>query len=149
MFTTQMVLSANPYFNAAFVLRRNKIMSTNYYLHKPSSTQCNHCGHDPESENNIIHIGKSSYGWCFALHVDPTLGINTLEDWKAKWIETGVQIKNEYGDPVTTQDMLSIITERYPGRFCQKGLEPERHKLDQYCLGNGEGSWDYMIGEFS
>ncbi len=142
-----MVLNANPYFNAAFVLRRNKIMSTNYYLHKPSSTQCNHCGHDPESENNIIHIGKSSYGWCFALHVNPALGINTLEDWKAKWIEAGVQITNEYGDPVTTQDMLSIITER--DVFCEKGLEPERHKLDQYCLGNGEGSWDYMIGEFS
>ena len=75
-------------------------MSTNYYLHKPSTTQCNHCGHDPESENNIIHIGKSSHGWCFALHVYPELDINTLEDWKVKWAEEGVKIKNENGDDV-------------------------------------------------
>ena len=144
-----MVLNANPYFNVAFVLMKEK-MSTNYYLHKPSNTKCNHCGHDPESENNIIHIGKSSYGWCFALHVNSALGINTLEDWKLKWAEEGMKIKNEYGDDVPAVDMLDIITTRRAGNWSPKNLDPTRHKVDGvYCIGNGSDSFDLMIGEFS
>lgn len=144
-----MVLNVNPYFNVAFVLMKEK-MSTNYYLHKQSSTQCNHCGHDPESENNIIHIGKSSHGWCFALHVYPILGINTLEDWKARWAEEGVKIKNEYGDDVLPRDILHVITTRQAGNYSPAGQEPERHRIDGvYCIGNGSGSFDLMIGEFS
>lgn len=125
-------------------------MSTNYYLHKPSSTQCNHCGYDPESENNIIHIGKSSYGWCFALHVDPALGINTLEDWQTKWIEAGVKIKDEYDKDICLYDMLDIITNRRPGHWSPKDIVPTRHEVDGvYCIGNGSGSFDLMIGKFS
>ena len=124
-------------------------MSTNYYLHKPSTTQCNHCGHDPESENNIIHIGKSSHGWCFALHVYPELDINTLEDWKVKWAAEGMKIKNEYGDDVLPIDMLTIITTRRAGNWSPKNLDPARHEVDGvYCIGNGSGSFDLMIGEY-
>ena len=54
--------------------------------------------------NDVLHIGKSSSGWCFSLHVIPEQGINSLQDWvklfidpermilisgaRKKWIET-------------------------------------------------------------
>lgn len=123
-------------------------MGTNFYLHKPSKSKCNHCGHDPELK--ILHIGKSSFGWRFALHVIPEEGINSLEDWKREWSAEGSFIKNEYEETISVEKMLDTITNRKSGRFSPEGMEPQFHELDrQYCLGHGEGSWDYMVGEFS
>jgi hypothetical protein len=31
-----------------------------------------------EDSDDCLHIGKSSLGWCFSLHVIPERGINTL-----------------------------------------------------------------------
>jgi len=45
--------------------------------------------------------------------------------------------------------MISIIADRVPGKWAPRGMEPQRHSVDQYCSGNGEGSYDYMIGKFS
>ena len=41
-------------------------MGTNYYF-EDSSEVCECCGRGAES----LHIGKSSGGWCFSLHVMP------------------------------------------------------------------------------
>lgn len=96
-------------------------MGTNYYLHMDV---CDCCGRGDKA----LHIGKSSGGWCFSLHVDPYNNINTLEDWVALWDERilgGIDgklkykniIKNEYDEPITPSEMLAIITERnYEGR---------------------------------
>lgn len=78
-------------------------MGTNYYLHE---NICSHCGRGDEP----LHIGKSSAGWCFALHVIPERGLNSLEDWEKKF-EKGT-ILNEYGNPTSPEEMLRIITER-------------------------------------
>jgi len=86
-------------------------MGTNYYLQKKSGTcqTCGHCSEDPK------HIGKSSGGWCFSLHVYPEENITT------------VTIVNEYGETISP-----------------------RHRVDgKHCVGHGEGTWDYIIGEFS
>lgn len=69
-------------------------MGTNYYL-KPKPCEC--CGRTDEG----LHIGKSSAGWCFSLHVIPEEGINGLDDWKSRFDEPGVQIVNEYGEVVS------------------------------------------------
>lgn len=119
-------------------------MGTNFYL-----------------EENNAHIGKSSGGWCFALHIHPDDGINNLEDWKKAW--AGKQIVNEYDEYVTEDKMLDIITNRQwngiavrsdaflrhnhavmgPNNLC-------RNEIDgTHCVGYGEGTWDYLIGEFS
>ena len=42
-------------------------MGTNYYLHRPRTNECEHCGRADEAPP--LHIGKSSSGWCFSLHV--------------------------------------------------------------------------------
>lgn len=58
------------------------------------------------------HIGKSSYGWRFLLQVYPQLNINSLEDWK-KLLSEGT-IFDEYGDKISKEEMLEIITKKEP-----------------------------------
>lgn len=133
-------------------------MGTNFYYYE--SGPCPTCGHLPPNER---HIGKSSAGWCFSLHVYPEDGINDLPDWLPLLEKPGSYIRDEYGKQVSVEDMLSWIRERFwdgnvtkdqrwyeenhavPG---PKGLV--RHRLDsRHCVGHGEGTWDRIIGEFS
>lgn len=131
-------------------------MGTNYYWEeKPPCKTC-------ERPYEDRHIGKSSGGWCFALHVYPDEGINTLEDWKELWSNGAIQ--DEYGDKVSKAEMLKVITNR---SWCNRGtgitkeflednhaiLGPNyllRSKIDgRYCISYGLGTWDNLIGDFS
>lgn len=134
-------------------------MGTNYYWTPPAGEPCPHCGQAPEAPK-ARHIGKSSAGWCFALHVYPKEGINTLEDWKALW-SSGGAIQDGYGKDVAVDRMLEIITERRgveepsaewlrqnhavagPCKLARHALHPH------HVIGHGEGTWDYIIGDFS
>lgn len=111
-------------------------MGTNYYHH--AKTPCPTCGHEDEPR----HIGKSSCGCAFALHVYPDDGIHDLADWQPLF-ETG-RIVDEYGRPVTLADMLAIIKNRSHPRGLRRGTVDDR-----YCIGHGEGTWDLYVGEFS
>lgn len=144
-------------------------MGTNYYLHeKPACPTCGHCADEP------LHIGKSSGGWTFALHAIPEEGLHTLEDWIDRWSKPGAWIRNEYEEGITPEKMLSVITERKsirppddptawvstfyaneyefhakngsmrgPNGLARRVIRPG------YCIGHGEGTWDYIVGEFS
>lgn len=113
-------------------------MGTNYYLHQKPDCEC--CGRPFEP----LHIGKSSGGWAFALHVMPEDGISSLDDWRALWAADGAFIRNEYGERVSVEEMERTITARSHPR----GLL--RHELDnRHCIGHGEGTWDYITGVFS
>lgn len=110
-------------------------MGTNYYVDPLPPCEC--CGRSYESK----HIGKSSFGWCFALCVYPDEGINSLQDWRGYLL--GKVIRDEYGDLVSLDDFMNIVTERsFP-----RGLS--RHPIDGRCIGHGEGTFDYFIGYFS
>jgi hypothetical protein len=138
-------------------------MGTNFYLHKNA---CQHCGRSDEP----LHIGKSSVGWVFGLHVIPEDGIADLADWERLWSESGAIIKDEYGGKISKESMLSWITERgrdedvfshvpygYVSReeFHRmnesqdgpKGLL--RRRLSRRVIGYGKGTWDLVTGEFS
>ena len=137
-------------------------MGTNYYLRYDC---CERCGRADEQR----HIGKSSFGWCFSLHVEDEL--NSLDDWKREFQKPNTRIYDEYPNPVTVEEMILIITERagaksdldYPNQFYRSREEmmernsavpgPNgllRHKIDsKHCVGHGEGAWDYIRGEFS
>jgi len=127
-------------------------MGTNYYI----------------GRRNGYHIGKSSAGWCFSLHVDEERGINSLSDLKRKWKSR--TIVNEYGEKISKKKMLSIITERSWKRasfkpdgfykpwaeFHKKNYSEDgpngliRHKIDDIrCIDHGEGTYDYIQGVFS
>ena len=105
-------------------------MGTNYYL---TTKPCECCGHNEET-----HIGKSSAGWAFALHV--TDKIKSLEDWKILFDKFGSVITNEYGETITPTEMINRITKRQPQFLRHFGFNLVSH---------GEGSWDCLSGDFS
>jgi len=138
-------------------------MGTNYYLY--SKPPCKECGREYKS----LHIGKSSGGWCFSLHVVPEDSIYDLEDWETLWSVPGSYIKDEYGTLITVEEMLDTIVKRGPGRHNER-IDPwtdkdyadnhaqvgpnglVRHRIDKdgrFCIKNGRGTWDCIVGEFS
>ena len=130
-------------------------MGTNYYLHE---NVCKCCGRsDPP-----LHIGKSSAGWCFALHVIPEEGLNSLDDWMDRIVPTLPLIRDEYGNKVSWADLRRLIIDRswkpstvHSNQFYHDNhAEPGpngllRHQIGPYCLGHGKGAWDLIPGEFS
>jgi hypothetical protein len=140
-------------------------MGTNYYWAEQEAP-CACCGRSFQP----IHIGKSSGGWCFLLHVIPEDGIHDLADWEACWAKPGSIIEDEYGTRLSPETMRAIITvrswprdaEKIPlgyeswGQFYDKNsadLGPNgllRHRVDgRFCVGNGAGTWDLIAREFS
>ncbi len=128
-------------------------MGTNYYLEAPEPCPC--CGRPYDRK----HIGKSSAGWCFALHVYPDEGIFDLADWQFKWATSACDIVDEYGRKTTPEQMLSVITERASPyadkdasvwRYAVPGPRNLlRHKLnDTLCVAHGAGTWDCCVGDF-
>ena len=135
-------------------------MGTNYYLSPDPPCPC--CGRSDPTR----HIGKSSAGWVFALHVYPEEGIKTLKDWKPL-LASGT-VRDEYGRVVTLLEMFSIILDRSSG---PKGPRPSgysswdhflfnngaewgpnnllRSRVDDRCVGQGEGTYDLFEGDFS
>jgi hypothetical protein len=133
-------------------------MGTNYFLHSPS---CPHCGH----ADKPLHLGKSSAGWCFGLHVYPE---QDLVDWQDIWArivaveELGGFIQNEYGDTIDSGLFFFIVWHRSgkPEKLVDEQWLREnhavlgpyglaRHKIDGRCIGHGEGPLDYIVGDFS
>ena len=136
-------------------------MGTNYYAREAA---CESCG---RYEN--LHIGKSSGGWCFSLHVIPERGLNTLDDWKSLLTKESLPVFDEYERSVTFSQLIDVITKRSCGdalncptgysswdhfhssNFSQEGpFGLLRAQVDGvHCVGHGEGTWDYIPGEFS
>ena len=134
-------------------------MGTNYYTTAGNECPCCHRG-DEE-----LHIGKSSAGWCFTMHVMPESWqeprIPNWDAWK-NYLQHRT-ITNEYGEVISLEELIRIVEERDGER--KKPMEPDwlirnhaeegpnnlaRHQIDgQHCIGHGEGTWDYIMGEFS
>lgn len=127
-------------------------MGTNYYLETPA---CPHCGRG----DRPLHIGKSSGGWCFGLHVIPEQGLSSLEDWRARWGAEGTTIRDEYGQEVTAAEMERVITQRswphVPGGDTLRSIVRGPNNLMRapvdgvLCIGHGPGTWDLIAGDFS
>ena len=131
-------------------------MGTNYYFYK--NKPCPTCGRNDEP----MHIGKSSAGWCFTLHIHPEQAILTLSNWVEEWSKKDSLIKDEYDDVISPEEMLDIIENRShdsPIPKDRKFLNDNyavpgpngllRHKIDRFCVGHGSGTWDLVVGEFS
>ena len=130
-------------------------MGTNYYVVEGET--CPTCGHGKDKR---MHIGKSSHGWCFSLHVgsveEPDVPRN-LEEWRAKW--TDMRIEDEYGDVYTPEEMERVILERGTVRIVDVGWFTDnyaipgpnnlaRHRIGDGCVGHGDGTYDLIIGQF-
>ena len=93
-----------------------------------------------------LHIGKSSAGWRFALHVMPERGINDLDDWlKIIQGERICIITDEYGRILSLDELLTTITKRH----WQGSVKYLRRHTDSRCISHGVGTWDCIVGDFS
>lgn len=81
-------------------------MGTNYYWHEGENSPCKLCG---KSNGRTLHIGKSSFGWVFNLHLYKDAGPRDLVDWLRAIRSPGSTITNEYGDVITADEMLGIF----------------------------------------
>ena len=134
-------------------------MGTNYYAIRDASPPCDHCGRYDEAER--LHIGKSSAGWCFALHVIPDRGLTDLPEWMALLSSPGWRIEDEYGRATTVNDLRDIITNRSSSappltdhwrrenHAVQGPTGLARAAIGDNCIGHGSGTWDLIAGEFS
>lgn len=141
-----------------------EVMGTNYYwIDTPCPNPCTHC------QQVGVHIGKSSAGWCFSLHVDDEC--RTLADWDVRFRRFGSVIQDEYGRTITRDQMIDVITARGRDRALPDTPDDgykswaEFHRLNdsqpgpnglvrarvdgKHCIGHGEGTWDYITGWFS
>lgn len=134
-------------------------MGTNFYMVKGEHPPEGHFDHplNPLLKHGtgrppMIHIGKSSGGWCFALRVYPDHGVYTLADWRAfasRLVGEGWRVEDEYGTEHTLDNLWRVV-EREGWEELNIKYPFRRHEVDnRYCVGNGEGLYDYMIGEFS
>lgn len=123
-------------------------MGTNYYWY--AKPDCPHCGRNDKP----LHIGKSSGGWCFQLHVmgptDYDDDIPPPRDFKG-WVELfrrpGSIIRDEYDERVTVDAMLAVIKRK---AFKGDKATLRRRVIDGvHCIGHGPGPWDLIVGEFS
>lgn len=60
----------------------------------------------------IIHIGKSSYGWHFLLAIYPEHDIKNLDDWVNLFNEENTYILDEYDRKIPVDEMIDIIVNR-------------------------------------
>ena len=142
-------------------------MGTNYYVRLDVEV-CEACNRPLDDSDEELHIGKSSAGWCFGLHVIPELGLNTWLDW-----ETYLKDKlifNEYQDQLTLAALKGVVTQRegaknwnaHPAFYDNwEQFHKENHSIigpkhlvrsqidGSHCVGHGPGTWDYIAGEFS
>lgn len=113
-------------------------MGTNYYWY--GRTSCKTCKRPFEP----LHIGKSSAGWAFSLHVHPELGISSLLDWIECFVRKDTEIKDEYGDDISVQSMITgIMIRNHPSGIQHRSID------GTHCVAKGEGSWDFLVGDFS
>lgn len=113
-------------------------MSTNYYWISPVDYM-----HGDFDDCRSVHIGASSHGWCFALHVIPERGIHDLPDWQALFDIPGSFIVDEYGSVISADDLVNKVV-------LNRGGTVQRHTIDgRYCIAHGKGTYDLFVGEFS
>lgn len=91
-------------------------MGTNYYY---IADECGSCG-----RYDKIHIGKSSGGWPFSVHIIPEKNLMCWQDWYDK-IKFQGRIKDEYGADVTLKELDELVK-------MKRGYKDERYVLDHY-----------------
>lgn len=112
--------------------------------------------------NEVLHIGKSSMGWCFALRIHPRIGITDLASWSPWLMDPSRIILNEYSEEISFISLYERITDRKgPGNSSRDpswlrsnhaqvgpaGLA--RHTIGVGCVAHGDGTYDLVEGEFS
>ncbi len=78
-------------------------MGTNFYIHKEACKAC-------KREDEGIHLGKSSFGWSFALQANDFKWYKNWAEMK-EWLK-GKVIKNEYGEKISRKEFIEWVENR-------------------------------------
>ncbi|MEU3945431.1 hypothetical protein [Streptomyces sp. NPDC029526] len=113
-------------------------MGTNYYVHTPvCPNACEHC-----SASEELHLGKASVGWRFLFRAEP--------DWLREkayslWLERARsgEIRDEYGQPTTLDDLLALIAQKQTGRSHAVD-DPEMRRVHGRALYDSLRSSDFV-----
>ena len=114
------------------------------------------------SANDTYHIGKSSYGWVFSLHVDHDRGIYDLDDMLPMLTDSKRIIVDEDGKEISLVKLMLTIMGRsmdklpteLPSYYSRNAILGEKNLLrselgHNHCVKHGAGTWDCIIGDFS
>jgi len=139
-------------------------MGTNYYVEMEIGDACPVCKHR-ETVTEELHIGKSSLGWCFALHSIPEKGLTNLHNWLV-YLKDKI-IKDEYGSIHMLDEFKKVVLDRKREELWDHAPVgyaswPDFHRLNHSENGpcgmirhkrnaghGGEEPWDMCEGEFS
>lgn len=97
-----------------------------------------------------IHVGKSSAGWVFLLHIHPDKNIYSLEDYCNIWYDPNIALYNEYDELISPKQLEHTI--------CDRALEDDRltqAEIKQFCKENqcrydaSYGLFRYDLDEFT
>ena len=136
-------------------------MGTNYYCStgRKLEVECD-CGFT-HIVDEVLHIGKNSYGWKFTLHEIDEKGLVDYTTW-LEVLKKSPRIWDEYNETVSLDEMKKTILKK--GKRKLTKTEKERmeelaktsgYVLDRSCwLFGGEregkdGNYTMMTGEFS
>ena len=113
-------------------------MGTNFYV---VFNECSHCGR----YDNELHIGKSSFGWCFHFQGYKHLGLVSWQDWK-EYLKDKV-IKDEYGDTMDYSYFVNLIeTYKSPNYVHENGHKNLQHnfqgRIDKLPWFDPQFDWD-------
>lgn len=85
-----------------------------------------------------IYIGRAVAGWAFELMAYPSRQISGLRDWKNFLSEQEGEIEDEYGWPLTTEELLNRVTNRSAAEtinnhYCHRSF---RCTLEEFLTAN-------------
>ena len=109
-------------------------MGTNFYLHKNC---CNHCNR-PEHK---IHLGKSSGGWRFLLHIEKLDWFYT--DWETCKVEI-MKPENEVFDEYSIKQNKEEFI-----KFTEGKKDLTKHEDQEYASYQYDEFTDHTEGDFS
>lgn len=86
----------------------------NFYLQLEPGELSPEFNHLKEFRNDYphLHIGKSSCGWCFTMHIIPELDINTWDDWQEYIMNHGIRICDEDDGDITMEELKDRVENR-------------------------------------
>lgn len=116
---------------------------TNYYLKREAEG----------SGWTHLHIGKSSFGWCFSLRIVPELNLNSFEAWKNFMKGDDKKVVDEKGLEISKREMVRIITQRHQPREGipngKRFMGLARRRVDGVrVINHGKGTWDLVTDIF-
>ena len=95
-------------------------MGTNYYLIQKNTDRDESCEVSKmlDPSHTLMHIGKSSGGWCFSLHVYPERQIHNWDNWKSflqtEYLESEAEfvLVDEYYQSISLSYLFTVIEDR-------------------------------------